>query len=140
MDKKRLAVNMAAQLLAFAVNMGISFFLARIIEEQIGENTYGFVALANQFVLYAQIAVSALNTMASRFVTIHIHRRETQTASEYFSSVFFGNVIMAGIFLAPALVIVLFMGYMPFLNVPETILRDVQLLWAFVFEIGRAHV
>ena len=25
MDKKRLAVNMAAQLLAFAVNMGISF-------------------------------------------------------------------------------------------------------------------
>lgn len=27
MDKKRLAVNMAAQLLAFAVNMGISFFL-----------------------------------------------------------------------------------------------------------------
>lgn len=133
MDKKRLAVNMAAQLLAFAVNMGISFFLARIIEEQIGENTYGFVALANQFVLYAQIVVSALNTMASRFVTIHIHRGEMQTASEYFSSVFFGNVIMAGIFLAPALVIVLFMGYMPFLNVPDTVLRDVQLLWAFVF-------
>lgn len=133
MDKKRLAVNMAAQLLAFAVNMGISFFLASIIEEQIGENTYGFVALANQFVLYAQIAVSALNTMASRFVTIHIHRGETQTASEYFSSVFFGNVIMAGIFLIPALVIVLFMGYLPFLNVPEPILRDVQLLWAFVF-------
>lgn len=133
MDKKRLAVNMSAQLLAFAVNMGISFFLARIIEEQIGENTYGFVALANQFVLYAQIVVSALNTMASRFVTIHIHRGEKQTASEYFSSVFFGNVIMAGIFLIPALVIVLFMGYMPFLNVPGEILRDVQLLWAFVF-------
>ncbi len=133
MDKKRLAVNMAAQLLAFAVNMGISFFLARIIEEQIGENTYGFVALANQFVLYAQIAVSALNTMASRFVTIHIHRGEKQTASEYFSSVFFGNVIMAGIFLVPALVLVVFMGSMPFLNVPGEILRDVQLLWAFVF-------
>lgn len=128
MDKKRLAINMTAQLLAFAVNMGISFFLARIIEEQIGENTYGFVALANQFVLYAQIVVSALNTMASRFVTIHIHRGEEQTASEYFSSVFFGNVIMAGIFLIPALVIVLFMGYMPFLNVPGEILRDVQLL------------
>ena len=133
MDKKRLAVNMAAQLLAFAVNMGISFFLARIIEEQIGENTYGFVTLANQFVLYAQIVVSALNTMASRFVTIHIHRGEKQTASEYFSSIFFGNVLMAVIFLIPALVIVLFMGYMPFLNVPKEILRDVQLLWVFVF-------
>ena len=39
MDKKRLAINMAAQLLAFAVNMGISFFLAPIIEAQMA-NTY----------------------------------------------------------------------------------------------------
>ena len=132
MDKKRLAINMAAQLLAFAVNMGISFFLAPIIEAQMA-NTYGFVTLANQFVLYAQIVVSALNTMASRFVTIHIHRGEEQEAREYFSSVFFGNVIMAGIFLLPALVIVIFMGNLPFLHVPVDALHDVQLLWAFVF-------
>lgn len=123
---------MAAQILAFAVNMGISFCLAPIIESQV-ENTYGFVALANQFVLYAQIVVSALNTMASRFVTIHIHQGEEKKAGEYFSSVFFGNVMMAGIFLIPALIIVLFMGQMPFLNVPADVLRDVQLLWAFVF-------
>ena len=37
---------MAAQLLAFAVNMGISFLLAPIIEAKM-ENTYGFVTLAN---------------------------------------------------------------------------------------------
>ena len=116
----------------FAVNMGISFFLAPIIEAQMA-NTYGFVTLANQFVLYAQIVVSALNTMASRFVTIHIHRGEEQEAREYFSSVFFGNVIMAGIFLLPALVIVIFMGNLPFLHVPADALHDVQLLWAFVF-------
>ena len=132
MDKKRLAVNMAAQLLAFAVNMGISFVLAPVIESQI-ENSYGFIDLANKFVLYAQIVVSALNTMASRFITIHVHRDEQQEANEYFSSVFFGNVIMAGIFLIPALVLVIFMGYMPFLNVPPELLRDVQFLWALVF-------
>lgn len=132
MDKKRLAVNMAAQLLAFAVNMGISFVLAPVIESQI-ENSYGFIDLANKFVLYAQIVVSALNTMASRFITIHVHRDEQQEANEYFSSVFFGNVLMAGIFLIPALALVIFMGYMPFLNVPQELLRDVQLLWALVF-------
>lgn len=132
MDKKRLAVNMVAQLLAFAVNMGISFFLAPIIENQIA-NSYGFIDLANKFVLYAQIVVSALNTMASRFITIHIHRGEKQEANEYFSSVFFGNVLMALIFLVPALVIVIFMGYMPFLDVPDQLLFDVQLLWALVF-------
>lgn len=117
MDKKRLAINMAAQLLAFAVNMGISFFLAPIIEAQMA-NTYGFVTLANQFVLYAQIVVSALNTMASRFVTIHIHRGEEKEAGEYFSSVFFGNVIMAWLFCCRPLVIVIFMGNLPFLHVP----------------------
>lgn len=132
MDKKRLAVNMAAQLMAFAVNMGISFFLAPIIENQIA-NTYGFIDLANKFVLYAQIVVSALNTMASRFITIHIHRDEEKEANEYFSSVFFGNVLMAAVFLVPALVIVIFMGYMPFLDVPAELLRDVQFLWALVF-------
>lgn len=132
MDKKRLAINMVAQLLAFAVNMGISFFLAPIIEKQIA-NSYGFIDLANKFVLYAQIVVSALNTMASRFITIHIHRDERQEANEYFSSVFFGNVLMAAVFLVPALVLVIFMGYMPFLDVPSHMLRDVQLLWALVF-------
>lgn len=132
MDKKRLAINMFAQLLAFAVNMGISFFLAPIIENQIA-NTYGFIDLANKFVLYAQIVVSALNTMASRFITIHIHRGEDQEANEYFSSVFFGNVLMAAVFLVPALIIVIFMGYMPFLDVPDHLLRDVQMLWALVF-------
>ena len=132
MDKKRLAINMFAQLLAFAVNMGISFFLAPIIENQIA-NTYGFIDLANKFVLYAQIVVSALNTMASRFITIHINRDEKQEENEYFSSVFYGNVMMAGIFLVPALIIVIFMGYMPFLDVPSGLLLDVQLLWALVF-------
>lgn len=68
---------MAAQLLAFAVNMGISFLLAPIIEAKM-ENTYGFVTLANQFVLYAQIVVSALNTMASRFITIHTTEGKTR--------------------------------------------------------------
>ena len=88
MDKKRLAINMAAQLLAFAVNMGISFFLAPIIEAQM-VNTYGFVTLANQFVLYAQIVVSALNTMASRFVTITFiverKKRQENISPLYFS-------------------------------------------------------
>ena len=91
---------MAAQLLAFAVNMGISFLLAPIIEAKM-ENTYGFVTLANQFVLYAQIVVSALNTMASRFITIHIHRGEDQTASEYFIGILWqcddgGDISAAG--------------------------------------------
>ncbi len=70
MDKKRLAVNMAAQLLAFAVNMGISFVLARVIEEQIGQNTYGLVALANQFVLQQSLCQCEPEDRPTDFCTL----------------------------------------------------------------------
>lgn len=87
MNKKRVAINMTAQLLAFGVNMLLGFVLVPVIEAMI-PNAYGFTDIANKFVSAAQIVVSALNTMASRFITIRIHRNEQQEAEEYFSSVF----------------------------------------------------
>lgn len=100
MNKKRVAINMTAQLLAFGVNMLLGFVLVPVIEAMI-PNAYGFTDIANKFVSAAQIVVSALKTMASRFITIRIHRNEQQEAEEYFSSVFFANVLMAVVLHAP---------------------------------------
>ena len=77
MNKKRVAINMTAQLLAFAVNMLLGFILVPVIDSMI-PNAYGFTDIANKFVQAAQIIVSALNTMASRFITIHIHRNDRE--------------------------------------------------------------
>ena len=130
MDKKRLVINMTAQLTAFFVNLGISFVLTPIIDRMI-PNSYGFVNIANNFVMWAQVVVSALNTLASRYITIHLHKGEEQEASEYFSSVFFANMIMAAVFLLPAIFVILFIDRM--FQVPVGVLGDVQILWAFVF-------
>ena len=130
MDKKRLVINMTAQLLAFTVNLGISFVLMPVIDAML-PNTIGFVNMANQFVQWAQIVVSALNTLASRYITIHLHKGETKETNEYFSSVFFANMLMAAIFLVPALFVTLFVGRL--FQVPEASLTDVQILFAFVF-------
>ena len=130
MDKKRLAINMTAQLVSFVVNLGVSFVLTPIIDAML-PNTIGFVNMANQFVQWAQIIVSALNTLASRYITIHLHKGEEQEANEYFSSVFFANMIMAGIFLIPALFVIVFVGRL--FQVPQASLTDVQILFAFVF-------
>ena len=46
MDKKRLIINMTAQLTAFFVNLGISFVLTPIVDKMI-PNSYGFVNIAN---------------------------------------------------------------------------------------------
>ena len=121
---------MTAQLTAFFVNLGISFVLTPIIDKMI-PNSYGFVNIANNFVMWAQVVVSALNTLASRYITIHLHKGEEQEASEYFSSVFFANMIMAAIFLLPAIFVILYVDRM--FQVPAAVLGDVQILWAFVF-------
>lgn len=130
MDKKRLVINMTAQLVAFVVNLGVSFVLMPFIDNML-PNTIGFVNMANQFVLWAQIVVSALNTLASRYITIHLHKGEMQETNEYFASVFYANIMMAVVFLIPALFIVVFVGRL--FQVPAAALTDVQILFCFVF-------
>ncbi len=131
MNKKRIAVNMTAQLLAFAVNMLLGFILVPVIDGMI-PNAYGFTDIANKFVQAAQIVVSALNTMASRFITIRIHRNDRKEANEYFSSVFFANVLMAAVFMVPALFVVVYLGHI--FQVPaKASLPDIQMLFSFIF-------
>ena len=131
MNKKRVAINMTAQLMAFGISMLLSFLLVPAIESMI-PNAYGFTDVANKFVSAAQIVVSALNTMASRFITIRIHRDEKEEAGQYFSSVFFANVIMAAVFMIPALVVIVYLGRI--FQIPEgASLPDIQLLFLFIF-------
>lgn len=129
-EKKRLAINLTAQIMAFAVNMGVSFIVTPIIEE-ISTELSGFVTLANNFITCAQIVVSALNTMASRFITIHIHKKEEEQANEYFSSIFFGNLMMACVLLIPMLTLVICVDKL--FQVPELYVTDIRILWFFLF-------
>ena len=130
MDKKRLVINMTAQLVAFVVNLGVSFVLTPVIDAML-PNTIGFVNMANQFVQWAQIVVSALNTLASRYITIHLHKGEAQETNEYFASVFYANILMAAVFLIPALFVIVFVGRL--FQVPAASLTDVQILFGFIF-------
>lgn len=131
MNKKRVAINLTAQLMSFGVSMLLSFVLVRFIDERIPDS-YGFTDIANRFVSAAQIVVSALNTMASRFITIRIHRDEKEEAAQYFSSVFFANILMAIVFMLPALFVVLYVGKI--FQIPETAsLPDIQMLFFFIF-------
>ena len=49
MNKRRVAINMTAQLTAFAVSMLLGFVLVPVIESMI-PNAYGFTDIANKFV------------------------------------------------------------------------------------------
>lgn len=131
MNKKRLIINLTAQLIFVAVNLGIGFVLTPYIINHVGDAAYGYVKISSDFVSYAQILVSALNTMASRFVTINIQRNNYKNANQYFSSVFFANIIMSVLLVVPLVLVVIFLDNI--IRINTALVGDVKLLFLLVF-------
>ena len=106
MHNKRLAINMIASLFSFIISMGIIFILSQYIINTVGSEAYGFVNLANNFVSYGQLITLALNSMASRFITIRIHKGDEIGANKYFTSVIIVNIITSIILCIPSIYII----------------------------------
>lgn len=126
----KLLLNMIAQIIALLVNFGVSFFLTPLIVNKIGESSYGFVGLANDFVSYAQIITVALNSMAGRFITISIHRDDFDSANKYFSSVFMSNIIISVILTLCSILLILLLPNI--FDIPFILIGDVRLLFTFI--------
>ena len=95
MDKnKQMTINLVSGIVLLIVNVIISFFLYPRIIETLGEEAYGFVSLANNFVNYATVVTIALNSMASRFLTIAVHKGDEKAANQYFNSIFISNIFL----------------------------------------------
>lgn len=131
MKNKQLTINMVANVFSFAVNMGINFFFTPYLIRTVGKEAYSFFPLANNFIGYVNIITIALNSMASRFITIKIHENQSEEANKYFNSVLMSNTILAIILIFPSLFFVLFINNI--LQIPGAILHDVQILFGLVF-------
>ena len=51
----QIVINMLFSVVAFILNIGISFFITPYITKQFGAEAYGFVKLANDFTNYASL-------------------------------------------------------------------------------------
>lgn len=131
MKNRQLILNMTSTMLAFCVNMGINFFLTPYITKNVGVEAYGFITLANNFVMYASLLTIALNSMMGRFITIEIHQGNYEKANKYFTSAVYANIFIGLILLLPSLIIVLFLN--DILTIPANIILDVKLLFLFIF-------
>lgn len=88
--------TMGITALAYLVNYGITLVLTPYITKTVGTEAYGFVTMAKQFVQYAAIVTTALNTFAARYIGLAWHNREPDKANTYFASVFWGNIALGG--------------------------------------------
>lgn len=128
---KKTMINVICSLFVLATNVLISFFLSPFIVKNIGVEANGFVTLANNFVTYAQLIVSALNSMAARFIAIAYVKKDYKKANLYYNSVFWGNLIIVAVLIVPAIMALIKLEYL--INVPSNLLLDVKLLFGFIF-------
>jgi O-antigen/teichoic acid export membrane protein len=131
MINKRFSINLLSNIISFIVNIGISFMLTPFLIRALGKEAYGFFPLANSFIGYASIITVALNSMASRFITIKIEEKDIKSANIYFNSVLISNFILSFILTIAAVVTVINLNKI--LNIPNELLFDVKALFALVF-------
>lgn len=135
-DKKmkkgnKLLKNLIASILTYGMSFLISFFLSPYITKALGVEANGFVTLANQFVGYISLITIALTSMASRFISINIFKKNYEEANRYFNSVIGASVILVIVLSIPLVGIVLHIDRV--VNVSSNLVLDVKILFALVF-------
>lgn len=130
-EKKRLLVNLAAQLSSFIVGFVISFFLTPFVIKKLGADVYGYIGLANNFVSYTSLISVALNSMATRFITISYHKGNLILAKKYYSSVYYSNIFLAIIILCVAFLVVFYLDNLIKIDIQQQ--WEVKLLFGLTF-------
>lgn len=130
-SSKKTLINVVCSIMVLITNAVINLWLSPFIVTNIGVEANGFVTLANNFVTYAQLIVTALNSMAARFIAIEYVKKNYRRANLYYNSVFWGNLIIVIVLIIPAIVCIFKLEN--FINIPDNIMWDVKILFAFVF-------
>ena len=131
MDQRRFAVNFISNFFSAISGVGISFFLTPYIVEHLGKEAYGFFPLSNNFIMYAGIVTTALNSMSSRYITISLEKKDIKEVNTYFNSVLFGNIFISIGFVFASALFCFFIGSI--LDIPFNLFEDVRLLFIFIF-------
>lgn len=125
------ALNIVGSIVVVAINVAINFVLSPYIVAHLGIEANGYITLANNFVSYIALITIAINSMAGRFILIDYRKGNQQSANEYYSSVLFGDWILAAVFFLPMLLFVIFIDRI--ISVPTGFLSDTRILFAIVF-------
>lgn len=130
-SNKRIAINLISNIVSFSSTLLISLVLTPFLINTLGKETYSFFPLANNFVSYMTIVTNALNSMANRFITIEIAKKNNEKANMYFSSVFYSNIILSAILFIIMFFIVVFLDKI--LDIPINMVASIKILFSFVF-------
>lgn len=131
MKQNQFTMNTVATMFNLIIQFGLNFFLTSYLVREVGATAYGFFTMANTVVNYALIITNALNSMSARFIGIGVHNNDSDSASHYFSSVFWGDFIFSLIILLPSCMAIFHLENI--INIPIDLIHDVKVLFLIVF-------
>lgn len=131
MNNKQVSINLISNIVSYSANIIISFVLTPFLINTIGKEVYSFYPIANSIVSYMSILTTAMNSMASRFVTINLVKENSNEVQKYYSSAFASNFVLGIALSIPLFLIVIFLDV--FMKVPINSLAAVRLLFTLVF-------
>lgn len=130
-SRKSTLINVFAALITLGVQMFISFWLSPFVVGKLGEEAYGFINLANNFVSYASLVSVAINSMACRYISIEYNSGRINEAKSYFCSVFIANCFLYGLIL---IISILFVWKMELIiNITPVLIQQVKLTFLLSF-------
>ena len=124
-------INITAAELNMLVTTLISFVLSPYIASTLGVEANGFVGLAQNFITYAALISTALNSMGSRFMMMAYYNDEHDKFRRYYSSLLFADLLLAVTFGVLGGLCVWKLEIL--LDIPAEIVGDVKLLFAMIF-------
>ncbi|PJM76685.1 hypothetical protein [Bifidobacterium felsineum] len=121
-------LNMSATIATFAVSIAIGMVLPPYVVAKVGVEAYGFTGLVNSLMDYASLLTIALNSVASRFITVAYHRGDAKQALRYYSSTIIANIAMSLVVIAVTIPPLTMLEL--FIRIPSALLGDVKALFA----------
>ena len=130
-NKRATLINIFAALITLGVQMFISFWLSPFVVGKLGEEAYGFINLANNFVSYASLVSVAINSMACRYISVEYNSGNKEKAKSYFCSVFIANCFLYGLILIISILFVWKLEYI--VNITAALMFQVKLTFLLSF-------
>ncbi len=130
-NKKHIYITILISSITVLMSGFISLVLTPYITNTVGVEAYGFVSLAKNFVAYANIVMTALNSYAARYMALEYMSGNYDRYKRYFSTVFIADIVLGGIMFVIGVVCVINMEHM--LNISPELVASVKLLFLLSF-------
>lgn len=112
------------------IRSGINVILTPYITKKVGIEAFGYVALANSFVLYIDVICVAFNYFAGRNISVSYHSGKTNAANEYYSTILASDLLLFLVFGGGSAFVISFVEKI--INISSALIIDVKTLFMLV--------